>query len=71
MFGLTLSRRPGEQIVCMLPDGEEIVITCGKIRRDQVRLMVLAPQSVAIVRAELLAGDRVVSGQLSVVGSEN
>jgi carbon storage regulator len=49
---LVLSRKLGERVHI----GEDIVVTVVKVDRNQVRLGIEAPPSVAILRDELTAG---------------
>lgn len=51
--GLSLTRNEGEQIVCDLGNGEEVLITLVRAHRKQARLRILAPDWVQIWRAEL------------------
>ena len=53
---LTLTRKPEETIV--IGEGpERIEVTVREIRRNQVRLGIMAPDNVRIFRKELLARD--------------
>jgi carbon storage regulator CsrA len=52
--GLTLTRREGERIVCYLECGRELVILVKEIRPGQVRIGFRAPDSVVILREELV-----------------
>lgn len=50
---LTLTRRVGESIVIELPSGETIEIVAKQIRRNQVRIGVIAPRDLRIYREEV------------------
>ena len=53
---LTLTRKPEETIV--IGEGpERIEVTVREIRRNQVRLGIMAPDNIRIFRKELLARD--------------
>ena len=50
---LTLTRKPDESII--IGDGEDqIEVTVKEIRRNQVRLVITAPNHIKIFRKELL-----------------
>ncbi len=51
---LALTRNRGESIVCRTRSGEEITITVIEAVRGMCKLGVDAPQSVAILREELI-----------------
>ena len=51
---LTLTRKPEETIV-MGEGPERIEVTVREIRRNQVRLGIMAPDNIRIFRKELLA----------------
>ena len=51
---LALTRNRGESIVCRTRSGEEITITVVKSKNGQCKLAIDAPQSVAILREELI-----------------
>jgi carbon storage regulator CsrA len=52
--GLTITRREGERIVCDLGSGDELIITVAHVRKNQVRVRVLAPPRVTVLREELV-----------------
>ena len=58
---LVLMRRPGEEIVCTLPDGTEIVVVLLNLDRNRARLGIIAPREVIVDRREIherkLAGE--------------
>jgi carbon storage regulator CsrA len=47
---LVLWRRTGESIVCVLPDGEEIIFRLLEADRTSARIGVEAPDTVRIIR---------------------
>ena len=51
---LALSRNKGESIVCRTKSGEEITITVVKSKNGQCKLAIDAPESVRILREELI-----------------
>lgn len=51
---LTLSRKVGEEIVLIQPDGSRQVVFVSEIRGDKVRLSVRALPEVKVFRRELL-----------------
>jgi carbon storage regulator len=56
---LVLSRKPGEKVVI----GNGITVTVVEVTGNKVRLGIVAPEQVRILRAELLGGqDRPVPG---------
>ena len=59
---LTLTRKPGQDIVLASPQGP-ITITVRAIRGKRVRLAVDAPAGTTIVRGELLARIRATEAQ--------
>jgi len=55
---LSLSRRHGESITLILPNGEEILVSVIKGKSsDAVRVGITAPDDVEIIRTELLEED--------------
>ncbi len=52
---LVLSRRPFESLMI----GDEITITLLKVDRNQVRIGIVAPPDVSVLRSELLERERV------------
>lgn len=55
--GLTLARRPFEQVEITTASGERIVLTVLQIRPQGVKLHFAAPESVRILRSELIAAE--------------
>lgn len=47
---LVLSRKPGERVVIVTPDGREIAVMVVKVERWRVRLGVEAPRDVKVHR---------------------
>jgi carbon storage regulator CsrA len=50
---LCLSRKPGETVTLVLPDGREATVRVIELRPDKVRLGFEAPPDVVIFREEL------------------
>jgi carbon storage regulator CsrA len=50
---LCLSRKPGETVTLVLPDGREATVRVIELRPDKVRLGFSAPADVVIFREEL------------------
>jgi sRNA-binding carbon storage regulator CsrA len=50
---LVLNRDESAGVVCILPDGSEIVIQVNKVRGKKVSLSFMAPESVKVLRREL------------------
>ena len=51
---LALTRNQGESIVCRTKSGEEITITVTESSRGRAKLAIDAPESVRILRKELI-----------------
>ena len=51
---LTLSRKEGESLILTLEDGQTIEVHLDQIRGTQARISIDAPDSVKILREELL-----------------
>ncbi len=51
---LILSRKPGERIIFILPDGQQIAVMPLDVRGNQIRIGCIADDSVNIVREELM-----------------
>lgn len=51
---LVLTRRPGEEVHCLLPDGSTIVVTVLESARGKLRVGFKAPKAVKIYRKEIL-----------------
>jgi len=51
---LTLSRRIGESIILTLEDGQTITVRLDETKGNQARISIGAPESVKILREELL-----------------
>jgi sRNA-binding carbon storage regulator CsrA len=54
MEGLTVTRKHGESIEIMTPEGRRIVVTVCPTNGSQVRLNVVAERAVSVMRSELL-----------------
>lgn len=52
MFVITRKRK--EQFVARMPDGTQIAFAIGRIRGNQVGIVIDAPEEVKVIRAELL-----------------
>ncbi len=52
---LVLTRKEGDSITLILPDGEEVLITLERYEGYSTKVSVEAPDEVAIFRSELLA----------------
>jgi carbon storage regulator CsrA len=55
---LDLSRKPGERIIMTLRSGQTITLTYLGMRNGQGRIGIEAPDSVRILREELLDDDQ-------------
>jgi carbon storage regulator CsrA len=53
---LAITRRPGESILIELPTGEKITVGIARVRGEQVRVTIDAPEHVSVVLRELLEG---------------
>jgi carbon storage regulator CsrA len=51
---LGITRRPGESVLIELPTGEQITVVIARVRGEQVRVAIDAPEQVPVVREELL-----------------
>ena len=51
---LTLTRKENESIICELPNGCKIEILVTKVKGNQARISIDAPDDVVIFREELL-----------------
>jgi carbon storage regulator CsrA len=51
---LAITRRPGESIVIELPSAEQTAVAVARIRGEQARMAIDAPEHVPVVRSELL-----------------
>ena len=54
MEGLTVTRKHGESIEIMTPEGRRIVVTVCPTNGNQVRLNVNAEKAVRVLRSELV-----------------
>ena len=54
---LILTRRIGESIIIELPTGERITVAVLGAKGNQIRIGTAAPDSVSIMREELLEAD--------------
>ncbi len=50
---LVLSRKEGERVVFLLPNGEKITVVVNSIKGNRNSLAIEAPQDVKILRGEL------------------
>jgi sRNA-binding carbon storage regulator CsrA len=50
--GLGVTRRPGESLEMILPDGRRIVVTAGQVKGRTMRWHVIAPDDVKLLRSE-------------------
>lgn len=64
---LVLNRDESAGVVCILPDGSEIVIQVNKVRGKKVSLSFMAPEAVKVLRRELYANGLGASGNSGVV----
>ena len=53
-MSLVLTRKENEQVVFILQDGQEIIITLGRYKAGQTKLIIDAPSEIEIWREELL-----------------
>jgi carbon storage regulator len=60
---LVLTRRPGEQIMIVLPTGELITVTLTEVMGQDVRLGVNAPRQIAVHRGEV--ADKIACGRIA------
>jgi carbon storage regulator CsrA len=51
--GLTVTRKIGESVMMDLPNGETIQVRVNWVGEEQVRLTIIAPRDVKILREEL------------------
>ena len=54
IYMLTLSRKKGESIICILEDGREIKVIISQVKGNQVSLSFDADETIDIYRDELL-----------------
>jgi len=54
--GLTITRKEDEQIILILPSGEEVIITLVEAHRSNARIRIKAPQDVEIIRPDYQGG---------------
>lgn len=59
---LVLNRDESAGVVCILPDGSEIVIQVNEVRGKKVSLSFMAPASVKVLRRELYENGKGVLG---------
>lgn len=55
---LKLTRRPGESLILLLPDGRQIEVVVDNKRGNQAGLAIDAPQDIKILRTELINDTR-------------
>lgn len=51
---LSLTRKPGESVLIVAPDGTELTVTVGERKGNRIRLIFDGPQDYTFWRTELL-----------------
>lgn len=54
--GLVVSRRSGQGVRLLLPDGQECLVSVERLGRCKVHVRVQAPREIIVLRSELAKG---------------